>query len=320
MKKTILFLSVMAVIMMFSSITEASPLDPTNLGAANGYNVFVRGNYGSLDADGIYDTHNSDTEGRLAAGGDINIRNYSVGLKAPQSEYSMVSGGNIDFTSGHVFNGGIYAAGNISLTSAGVDTGAIITPNGSSSPIDFNHEFAYLDDLSESLSLMAATGTTVVKTWGTIYLTGTESVNYFNVNGTDLDNSCGLIFDIGVDDKAIVNISGDSNTFSGFGIFGVDGKERDVVYNFFDSELLSIGSIDVRGNILAPYADVTFNSGVINGNLIANSFRGTGQSNWQPYPPNNPVPEPGTMILLGTGLVGIFSMRKKFSAKKPSDN
>ncbi len=325
MKKTILFLSAIAVIMMFGSITEASSFDPNNFiptdfKAANDYNVFVRGNYGNYE-NGIYDTHDSDVEGRLAAGGDINIKKYSVGKKAPESTYNMVSGGNINFISGSVSNGGIFAEGNIYLDHAGpLDpnhnvTSLIIDPLAKN-PVDFDDAFAYLDDLSAHLSSMNATGITTVESWGKIILEGNDDVNIFNVNGADLDSSCGLKFIIGDNDKAIVNILG-ATTFRNFGISGVDGKERDVVYNFLNSEFLDINKIGVIGNILAPKTNITFNSGVINGNIVANSFKGTGQSNWPPY---EPIPEPGTIILLGTGLVGIFSMRKKFSAKKPSDN
>jgi choice-of-anchor A domain-containing protein len=161
---------------------------------------------------------------------------------------------------------------------------------------------------------MDANGITTVTPWNKIFLTGTEDMNIFDISGSDLDNAKGLVFDIGPDDIAIVNVSGDINEFSAFGIFGTEGKEGNILYNFYDSDQLSIHKIAVKGSILAPSADVLFNSGRIDGTLIADSVRGTGQFNSYGFDrdvPTTVVPEPSTITLFLSGATILLGFKKR---------
>ncbi len=161
----------------------------TLLGPADDYNVFV---FHDMNVSG------SDSQGRIAVGGNINMSNYLIGNLAAPAEYSIVSGGNVSFGSGSVFNGGIFAEGNINLNNVGVN--GQVTANGTVSPLDFVREHSYLSSTSLALAAMAANGTTLVTPWHSISLTGTKDINIFNLNGNDLSNAASLTFNIGADD------------------------------------------------------------------------------------------------------------------------
>lgn len=323
MRKALFVFFILASLFATSSISHA-----TLLGPAADYNVFL---FGDMNVWG------SDSEGRIAVGGNIiRMSNYSIGLLADPAEYSIVAGGNVNFGSGSVSNGGIFAEGDIQLshfyvhgkvTANGAISGATggtiegnVLPNAPDvSLIDFASEYSYLSSTSHALAAMAANGTTSVTPWKAISLTGTEDINIFNINGNDLSHAVSLTFNIGADDIAIVNVSGNSDTFKNFGIFGYEGRQGNILYNFYEADQLTIGGIGIAGSILAPDASVIFNPGHIDGTLIAHSLTGNGQSNLYLFDhdlfnhdaPVQPVPEPATVILLGCGLAGIFIIRKK---------
>lgn len=95
---------------------------------------------------------------------------------------------------------------------------------------------------------------------------------------------------------------------------GYQGKQGNILYNSYEADQLTIRNMALQGSILAPDADVTFNSGVINGTLIADSLTGSGQSNQFLFHHDVPVasvPESATAILIGSGLAGVFIFRKK---------
>ena len=319
MKNIFLTISVIAALFFFHSISQA-----TLLGTAGDYNVFV---FGDMNV------KTSDSQGRIAAGGNINMNNYSIGLLAGPSEYSMVSGGNINFTSGNVKNGGIFSGGNAILSNLGVagkvvangtiafssGSSAGIVPNaGAVNPVDFTDAYNYLNFVSSTLAGMNANGITTVTPWNAITLTGDGPLSIFSLDGAVLNNAKSITFNIGADDVAIINVSGDIDKFGGFGIFNTAGKEGNILYNFYDAGQLSVSNIAVKGSILAPHADIIFNSGRIDGTLIADSATGTGQFNSYPFDhdvPVNVVPEPGTISLLLSGVAALFTFRKKLGIK-----
>lgn len=69
----------------------------STLGIAGVYNVFILGDITTV----------SDTEGRFAAGGNVNLTNYSVGDRLTAAEVSLtdtlVVGGNLTFNGGTVY-------------------------------------------------------------------------------------------------------------------------------------------------------------------------------------------------------------------------
>jgi hypothetical protein len=98
-------------------------------------------------------------------------------------------------------------------------------------------------------------------------------------------------------------------------------KAQNVLFNFSEAKSLDLNSISIMGSVLAPNADVKFNNGHINGNLIAGSLSGNGQSNLHLFKGEHPesletetesVPEPGTVagIILSLAAFGV-SRRKK---------
>ncbi len=62
----------------------------------------------------------SDSQGRVAAGGDITMSNYAVGLLASPAKYSMISGEMSALVPDQSFMGGVFAGGNIQLKNFGV--------------------------------------------------------------------------------------------------------------------------------------------------------------------------------------------------------
>ncbi|MFT6389405.1 MAG: choice-of-anchor A domain-containing protein [Paraglaciecola sp.] len=90
-----------------------------DLGAASNYNAFIHSNFTATS---------SDVEGRIAAGGDVSISNYSINIKNGTQLYAdtdtspaLVVGGDLNFSSGQIA-GSIHVSGVYNSTAYRTDT------------------------------------------------------------------------------------------------------------------------------------------------------------------------------------------------------
>jgi choice-of-anchor A domain-containing protein len=287
-----------------------------SLGTAGDYNVFVFGDYSGS---------NSDVQGRLAADGNVSLQSYGVGDKLPANSGDvLVAGGDLTITNGQIYYGNAVVGGNATLSGVGVPDGSVTS--GASVPVDFSAERDYLTGLSNTLSQMSATGTTSSPWSGALSFQGDNAsdLQVFNISGSELSstNTFNFLDDtmIPTDATLVFNISGSSVGMGNFDMQGFKnllGESWDnVLFNFYEAEELNLYSIGIYGSILAPLADITTGYGQINGTVVAKSWTGPMQVNYGPFDgdsdtPPAPVPEPATLLLLGSGLLGLMGAKRK---------
>jgi choice-of-anchor A domain-containing protein/uncharacterized repeat protein (TIGR01451 family)/uncharacterized repeat protein (TIGR02543 family) len=236
------------------------------------YNVFLLENY----------TGGHDIEGKVAAGGDISMTDFSVGIRVPASNLAntLVAGGNLTLSRGAVHGDARYGNSYSAGTSVVYPRGAV----AQGTPIDFAARFAELRNLSSRLGRVPANGTTRRETWGGIYLSGAHStLNVFDLNAGDLTGA--KLFDIHAPagSLAVVNIRGGSASLSGFSFTfsgGID--QRGVLFNFVNASSIDAKAIGIRGTVLAPHARVTFSNGSFNGGIYAVSLTGNAEGHVDP--------------------------------------
>ncbi|WP_411345834.1 DUF5057 domain-containing protein [Paenibacillus sp. WLX1005] len=241
------------------------------LGSAGNYNFFIKGNI-QMDSSGF------SSEGKMAGGGNITLNGgFSVGSKLTNTSSTtpvLIAGGNLSVGGGSVLNGIAVYGGTLTAPQYKSYTAT------QGKPIAFDTTFTKLINTSTQLAALTANGTTKVETWGTVNLTGTDkSLNVFNVSGTAISSTNSLNITVPKTSTAIVNISGTSVSMSGgLTIKDENGNTLDpgqVMFNFKQATTLTIGSMGVKGTILAPQAAVTF-GGSIQGTLIGASLKGSG--------------------------------------------
>jgi choice-of-anchor A domain-containing protein len=123
----------------------------------------------------------------------------------------------------------------------------------------------------------------------------------------------------------IINIAGNNLNFNG-GTFNLGPlANSQVLFNFGNATAISLQNLAFEGALLAPLATVDFSNGHIDGALIAGNYTGSAQVNYVGF--NDPLPayaatggsggtvvatpEPGTIILFGTGLIAVWSFRRR---------
>lgn len=282
------------------------------------YDLFVLGDMHSVG---------SDTEGRVAVGGNAYLQNYSVGavLQNPAG-YSLVVGGNLTANGGST-NGGMVVGGTSSFSSWSM---AGLAPAGTALPVDFSAEAIRLKALSATLAGYTVNGTTSYQNWGApdgthsyqITFTGANAgLNVFTVDGAKLSDGNTFTLDLAAGATALINVTGITNAISGGFAFG---NPANVLWNFADTTSLSFKWTNMTGSVLAPKADY-HGSAPIAGQLIVGSF--TGQD-WQVTQVNlgrfegglldggdaamPSVPEPASWLtmLVGFGMLGTVLRRR----------
>ncbi|RMG40719.1 MAG: choice-of-anchor A family protein, partial [Methanobacteriota archaeon] len=251
-----------------------------DLGPATGFNLFVWRDFKAPS---------SDVEGKVAVGRDAELSNYSIADKLNGSYSSddvFIVNRDLYFTSGRVYYGNATYGRATNLPKQNVTIDGSLRKDR---PIDFAAAKAYLKNLSTTLSNYAVNGNTTYQ-WSGVFLEGNDPyLNVFEVSGTELTNSTYMDIKVPNGSVVLVNVDGKHITWNG-GLTVTGTSITNVLYNFHKARTLNISGIDVRGSILAPFANVTFNSGLISGQLIAKSMFGNGQINNYPFVGNVPCP------------------------------
>ncbi|MEQ8822416.1 MAG: choice-of-anchor A family protein [Sumerlaeia bacterium] len=176
------------------------------LDVASGFNVFL---FGDISQTG------TDTEGRMAVGGDAALASYSVGSSLPfegVERVDLIVGGHLDFSNGSVNNGSIVYSKSVQIAQ-NTHVGGTVEQG---SPIDFWAAESRLLALSDAWRDLAPTGSTTVHYWGgstcQITLAGTEAeTNVFVVQSGDLWNANTFSINIPSGSSALVNIAGEAS-------------------------------------------------------------------------------------------------------------
>ncbi len=251
-----------------------------DFGVAKDFNLFVLEN--------VFQP-SSDTEGKVAVGGNAFFANYSIGDKLPNSngtEDVLIVGQNLTFLHGRVYNGNVVYGDttNLPISTVSVEEGTI----RKDSVIDFLAASAYLNALSNTLASYPVNGTDTMY-WGGIFMNGTNPfVNVFHISGSDLSVANNVEIRTPAGAVAIVNVSGNNIVWSGGqNLIGTD--KQNVIFNFYEADSLKLQYIGILGSILAPKAHVNFVSGNQDGQMICKSLEGIGQFNLAPFIGNIPA-------------------------------
>jgi choice-of-anchor A domain-containing protein len=301
----------------------AVPCFATPLGSATDFNVFLFGNITQS---------NVDVTGRLAVGNNATLTNFGVGsaLNNPASgtRYDLIVGNTLNYNNGQVFHGSILY-NNGSLSGVGTPNGVTLQSNAVSAASGINFAQTATDLQNLSLQLSNLPGQIAgIPVNNQLTLSGSNTdLNVFQVAAGVFNGSINT-FNINAPSSStvIINVLGASNTFQNGGAFinGVQSATagQRILFNFVNTTSLTISSYGFRGSILAPQAAVSFNNGSLDGQLIAQSLSGNGESHNYLFQGNinglNPaasVPEPST-LLSGIALVGLALVLRRQRRKK----
>jgi choice-of-anchor A domain-containing protein len=301
----------MAATMVLALSTQASAISLANIFE---YNLFVLGDVNQS---------NTDSEGKVAIAGNATFTNFYAGMELPKEGNNgdvLIVGDNLIFSNGQVRGNTVYGE-TAELTNVTLQNGGTLRQDN---PIDFAAASQELRGLSQFWAGLEATGTTDIADRGITLNGSNENQNIFHLSASDLREASSFNLNVASGSTAIVNISGLEASLQNFRFNingGIDQRQK-VIYNFYEATNLSASGIGIEGSILAPTATFNFNNAQINGNLIAASLTGGGQSNNYLFNGNLPelirapqaseaVPEPATLAGLGlVAAVGIASRRK----------
>jgi choice-of-anchor A domain-containing protein len=305
----------------FVALALAHSASAALLGPASDYNVFIFGS-------GSFMSTNTDTMGNLAAGGDVSLMNYAVaqGISGNSAlnpnPARLVVGGALTAQNGGVGsnqNGAIYY-GTVAPTLVNNSFTARGGQFANQSLVNFNAAASLYRSYSAQLGNLGATGSTSFNSSSDqLTFTGTGSgLNVFTVSDSLLDTSKGISIVAPTGSTVLINVTGGGiATFSNGSVTDTGVTGAAVLYNFVSATGVQLtGSKDPEGSVLAPLAAVTGGFGQMSGQLVAASYNGNTQFDQVTFTGNlpNPVPLPGAVYLLASGLMGLLAARRRRAA------
>eukprot|EP01095_Lingulamoeba_sp_RSL-Kostka_P012751 TRINITY_DN508_c0_g2_i1.p1 TRINITY_DN508_c0_g2~~TRINITY_DN508_c0_g2_i1.p1 ORF type:complete len:540 (-),score=166.46 TRINITY_DN508_c0_g2_i1:150-1769(-) len=237
------------------------------------YNAFVKNDFNS---------QNSDCEGRLAAGGNVDLKNYGIGHSFTFSceRKDLIVGSVLTFADGAVGRGGIGYG-----EAAYIDESVYVYCDNIQQDYEvyFEYSFEQITAESEEFGEMDTTGIITGDDFGMINLNG---------KGNDLE-----IFNISLDDNThTINVKVDGNSYTIINVHGYDLEIRNfqinlegstnlqkIIWNFPDAISLKLENLSFKGAVVAPKAEVHFDNGNIDGSFISSSYSGTGEFHYYPF-------------------------------------
>lgn len=249
-----------------------------DFGLATPFNVFVFDDFTGVP----------DVEGKLAAGDDVDLENFSIGFQ-DQGGDALVAG-DVTLLNGMVYGNVVYSD-TASITNVGFGAGGGEV-NGS--PIDFALAQSELIALSGWYAGLPTNGTTTVTPIDSgvlVELVGTDpGLNVFTLSAGDLSSARSLTITVPDGSAVVVNLTGAVFGPADFDFFlnGVDASG--ILFNAPEAQVWDMARLGWQGSLLAPFADVTFDNGQMNGQLVANSVTGTGEYHWVPFTYAFPCP------------------------------
>ncbi|HLL05619.1 MAG TPA: choice-of-anchor A family protein [Myxococcaceae bacterium] len=226
------------------------------------YNVFLLEDF----------TYTGNIQGKLAAGGNITLSGFSVGVGLPASNVSntLVAGGNLTLTNGAVA-GAAWYQGSYTPTNVGFSRGTATQ----GSPPDFAGfaaRFAELESLSTRLATQPVTGNTQHTAWS-VTMTGTHPcLNVFTLNASDFAGRGDWTITAPAGSFVLVNVFGQAPTYRGGNIQLSGISPQRVLFNFVDATTLIAESFKFQGTLLAPKARATVRYTGFTGGLYAKAL------------------------------------------------
>jgi choice-of-anchor A domain-containing protein len=282
---------------------------------------------------GNFTTPGATFNGELAVGGNMTSSGWVTlgGDTVVRGNWSTSGAG----VNGTVAVGGNFAANNQTFNDKGLTVGGTVSglptwdkqvvTKGTTAPVvavgfDFAAEKARLTSLSTSLSNAAVTGSVLDNTWGTLTFdasSNSSGINIFDITAAQAGMNM-ILTGLGVGGSVIINVSGTTVNFGNHGFDGLfQGDQSQVLFNLTEATTVNLNV--VQGSILAPNAAAFGSYGVVNGQVIVNSWSGGVQVNDVAFVgaiPVTAVPEPETyaMLVAGLGLMGLVARRRKLAA------
>lgn len=317
------------------SVCKADGVAP--FGVASAYNLLA---LGTVDAKGNTIiagniSTNADVTGRVAAAGMV-LTGTTIGSSlngdpwGSLASFDLVSTGGLN--PGEQFN--INSHGNAYAPSANgsfnFNGGGHRVTSGASG-IDFDILRTTLDAQSLGLAALTATGDVLGTNQPGVnpsffVLKGTSStLNIFTITAAEFaDTNHPIDIQAPAGSTIIVNVTG-TNLALGTGIYynenqnsGDSRLNDNILFNFADAQTVTING-QFNASLLAPFAVLT-GSAQMGGNFIAAAIGQTGEvhndeftGTLPPPPTTSQAPEPGSFVLMGSGLVALAgAMRRRF--------